>query len=42
MHIPQKDEIDGPKDLGLRARRSIEEAGGKLLDGFQVVSIDVE
>ena len=36
MHIPQKDEIEGPRDLGLRARGSIEEAGGKLLDGFKL------
>ena len=36
MHLPQEGEIDGPKDLGLRARYSIEEAGGKLLDGFKL------
>lgn len=38
IHIPQKDEIhaDAPNTLGLRARRSIEEAHGRLFDGFQL------
>jgi len=37
IHLPQKEEIDsGPDDLGLKARRSIQEAGGKLFDGFKL------
>jgi len=37
FHLPQKDEIDsGPNNLGLRARRSVKEAGGKLFDGFKL------
>jgi hypothetical protein len=36
IHLPQKDEIDGPTDVGLEARRSIEEAGGKVFDGFKL------
>jgi len=36
IHLPQKDEIDGPNELGLRARRSIRQAGGKLFDGFKL------
>jgi len=36
IHLPQKDEVDGPGDLGLRARRSIKEAGGRLYDGLKL------
>jgi hypothetical protein len=36
IHIPQKDEIHEPNELGLRARRSIQEAGGKVVDGFKL------
>jgi len=37
IHLPQQDEIDsGPNDLGLEARRSIQEAGGQLFDGFKL------
>ena len=37
IHLPQKEELaSGPDDLGLKARRSIEEAGGKLFDGFKL------
>jgi hypothetical protein len=37
IHLPQKQEIDnGPNNLGLKARRSIQEAGGKLFDGFKL------
>ena len=36
IHLPQKDESDGPNQLGLRARHSIQEAGGKLFDGFKL------
>jgi hypothetical protein len=39
IHLPQKDEIDGPTEVGLRARRSIDEAGGKLLDGFELCQL---
>jgi hypothetical protein len=38
MHLPQQDEIENqePIDLGLQARRSIQESGGKLFDGFKL------
>ncbi len=37
IHLPQKDEIDrGPNNLGLKARRAIEDAGGRLVDGFRL------
>jgi hypothetical protein len=36
MHIPQKDETDGPSELGWRAGRSIRDAGGRLFDGFKL------
>jgi hypothetical protein len=38
IHLPQKDEINnrGPNILGLNARRSIQEVGGKLFDGFKL------
>jgi len=38
IHLPQKDEINNrePNILGLEARRSIQEAGGKLFDGFKL------
>jgi hypothetical protein len=37
IHLPQKNEIaSGPNKLGLRARRAIEEAGGKVFDGFKL------
>jgi hypothetical protein len=35
LHLPEKGELaSGPDSLGLNARRSIQQAGGKLLDGF--------
>jgi hypothetical protein len=40
IHLPQKEEIGfGPNELGLKARRSIKEAGGKLFDGFQLCGL---
>jgi hypothetical protein len=37
IHLPEKSELDsGPNQLGLKARRSIQEAGGKLFDGFKL------
>jgi hypothetical protein len=39
IHVPQKEEIDGPNKLGLRARSSIREAGGKLFDGFKLCGL---
>jgi lysophospholipase L1-like esterase len=37
IHLPQKEEIDsGPDVFGLKARRSIQEAGGRLFDGFKL------
>ena len=35
VHIPQKDEIGKPDQLGIKARQAIEAAGGHLVDGFQ-------
>ena len=36
LHVPQKDEVGhGPNSLGLKARGAIEDAGGKLFDGFK-------
>jgi len=39
IHLPQKDEVKGPSDLGLRARRAIAEAGGMLADGFKLCGL---
>src|SRR5256885_935844 len=40
LHLPQKDEIGGdPTDLGLKARHSIEESGGRLFDGFTLCGL---
>jgi hypothetical protein len=42
LHLPQKNEIDsGPNDLGLSARRAIQEAGGRLFDGFRLCHLTV-
>ena len=39
VHLPQKDEINGPNDLGVKARRSIEDARGRLFDGFKLCGL---
>jgi hypothetical protein len=39
MHLPQKDEVNEPDELGREARRSIQEAGGKLYDGFKLCGL---
>src|SRR5262249_12806173 len=40
IHLPQKEEIDsGPDNLGLKARRSIQEAGGRVFDGFKLCGL---
>ncbi len=40
LQLPQKDELDrGPDSLGLRARQAIEDAGGKLFDGFKLCGL---
>ena len=40
LHLPQKNELgSGPDSLGLRARKAIEEAGGKLFDGFKLCNL---
>lgn len=40
IHLPQKDEVaHGPNDLGLRARRAIDDAGGALFDGFKLCQL---
>lgn len=37
LHLPEKGELaSGPDSLGLNARRSIQQAGGKLFDGFEL------
>jgi hypothetical protein len=37
IHLPEKGELDsGPDNLGLKARRSIQEMGVKLFDGFKL------
>jgi hypothetical protein len=39
MHLPQKNEMDGPSELGMEVRRAIQEAGGKLYDGFKLCGL---
>lgn len=40
IHLPQKEEIGSrPNELGLMARRSIQQAGGKLFDGFTLCGL---
>ena len=40
VHLPQKDEIErGPNALGMKARGAIEEAGAKLIDGFELCKL---
>ena len=40
LHLPQKNEIGrGPDSVGLRARHTIEDAGGKLFDGFELCQL---
>jgi len=42
IHLPQKDEVGhGPSNLGLKARHAIEDAGGKLSDGFKLCQLTV-
>jgi hypothetical protein len=42
FHLPEKEEVDqGPAALGLKARRAIEEAGGRLYDGFKFCHMTV-
>jgi hypothetical protein len=36
LHLPQKDETNGPGELGLEARQAIRDAGGTLIDGFRL------
>jgi hypothetical protein len=36
LHLPQKDETNGPSTLGLEARQAIRDAGGILFDGFKL------
>jgi hypothetical protein len=39
MHLPQKDEINGPNKPGVEARQSVRSAGGNLLDGFKLCGL---
>ncbi len=41
IHIPQKGEISRPDELGLKARQSIRDAGGRLFDGFKLCHLTV-
>lgn len=41
LHLPQKEEPAGPFEEGLRARRSIEAAGGKVYDGFKLCGLSL-
>jgi hypothetical protein len=36
MHLPQKDEVNGPNAAGMEERRAIRDAGGRLYDGFKL------
>jgi hypothetical protein len=36
LHLPQKDETNGPGELGLEARQAVRDAGGTLFDGFKL------
>jgi hypothetical protein len=35
VHLPQKDEMNGPNEIGMEARQAITAAGGELYDGFK-------
>jgi hypothetical protein len=39
IHLPTREEVDGPDGFGLSARRSIENAGGRLYDGFKLCGL---
>jgi len=40
IHLPQKEEIGSrPNEFGLKARGSIQQAGGKLFDGFKLCGL---
>ncbi len=40
IHLPQKNEVGrGPDSLGIKARRAIEDAGGRLYDGFKLCQL---
>lgn len=40
IHLPEKGELNsGPDYLGLKARRSIQKAGGKFFDGFKLCGL---
>jgi hypothetical protein len=39
VHLPQKDEMNGPNELGIEARQSIRDAGGELYDGFKLCGL---
>jgi hypothetical protein len=39
MHLPQKDEMSGPNEIGMEARQSIRDSGGELYDGFRLCGL---
>jgi hypothetical protein len=39
IHLPEKNEVDEPHGFGLSARRSIENAGGRVYDGFKLCGL---
>jgi hypothetical protein len=42
LHLPQKDELRGPSELGLQARQAIRDAGGTLYDGFTLCNLTID
>jgi hypothetical protein len=41
LHLPQKDETNGPSELGLEARQAIRHEGGTLFDGFKLCRLSL-
>ena len=39
IHLPQKNEMSGPNEIGMEARRSIQDAGGELYDGLKLCGL---
>jgi hypothetical protein len=39
IHLPQKDEMNGPNEIGMEVRQSIKDAGGELYDGFKLCGL---
>jgi hypothetical protein len=39
LHLPQKDEANGPEEQGLEVRQFIQDAAGNLFDGFKLCGL---